>query len=288
MESVGHVAMGSQNPGSPKTINRKDQLTGGSRMAVLKATGLSRVYGKKQPVTWALRGVDLSVETGDFIGVMGPSGSGKTTLLNLLAAIDTPTSGTVEINGVELSKLNDANLAVFRRRNLGFIFQDYNLLHTLSIKENVVLPLVLDNVPPATILKRLEEVSGQLGISAILDKRVFEVSGGEQQRAAIARAIIHRPALILADEPTGNLDSKSSGAVMKALQDLNDEGKATILLVTHDPFAASFCRRILFIRDGRIHSELRRYGDRRRFFQEILDALREQGGVTHDFSAAGV
>lgn len=257
-------------------------------MTVLKATGLSRVYGKKQPVTWALRGVDLSVETGDFIGVMGPSGSGKTTLLNLLAAVDTPTSGTVEINGVELSKLNDANLAVFRRRNLGFIFQDYNLLHTLSIKENVVLPLVLDNVPPATILKRLEEVSGQLGISAILDKRVFEVSGGEQQRAAIARAIIHRPALILADEPTGNLDSKSSGAVMKALQDLNDEGKATILLVTHDPFAASFCRRILFIRDGRIHSELRRYGDRRRFFQEILDALREQGGVTHDFSAAGV
>lgn len=255
-------------------------------MAVLKAMGLSRMYGKKHSVIWALRDVDLCVEAGEFIGVMGPSGSGKTTLLNLLAAVDTPTSGKVEINGVELSKLNDTNLAVFRRRNLGFIFQDYNLLNTLSIRDNVALPLALDNVSPQAILKRLDEVSKQLGIDGILDKRVFEISGGEQQRAAIARAIVHRPAVILADEPTGNLDSKSSGSVMKALGQLNEKDGATIILVTHDPFAASFCRRILFIRDGRIHSELHRFSDRQSFFQEILNALREQGGGTHDFASA--
>ena len=256
-------------------------------MAVLETAGLSRMYGEKHTVTWALKDVDLSVEAGEFIGVMGPSGSGKTTLLNLLAAVDTPTSGIVRINGVELSKLNDTNLAVFRRRNLGFVFQDYNLLHTLSIRENVALPLALDNVPPAKILKRLDEVALELGISKILDKRVFEVSGGEQQRAAIARAIIHRPAVILADEPTGNLDSKSSGSVMKALETLNERSGATILMVTHDPFAASFCHRILFIRDGGIHSELRRSCDRQAFFQEILDTLRLQGGGTHDFGSAG-
>ncbi len=256
-------------------------------MAVLETAGLSRMYGEKHTVTWALKDVDLSVEAGEFIGVMGPSGSGKTTLLNLLAAVDTPTSGIVRINGVELSKLNDTNLAVFRRRNLGFVFQDYNLLHTLSIRENVALPLALDNVPPAKILKRLDEVAHQLGIAKILDKRVFQVSGGEQQRAAIARAIIHRPAVILADEPTGNLDSKSSGSVMKALEVLNEASGATILLVTHDPFAASFCHRILFIRDGGIHSELRRSGDRQAFFQEILNTLRLQGGGTYDFGSAG-
>lgn len=276
-------------------------------MAILQATGLSRVYGEDRgATTWALRDASLTVEAGDFIGVMGPSGSGKTTLLNLLAAIDTPTSGTVEINGIALSKLSDRDLAIFRRRNLGFVFQDYNLLHTLSIQENVVLPLALDNMEPTAILVRLRQVAAQIGIAPILDKRVFQVSGGEQQRAAIARAIIHRPSLILADEPTGNLDSKSSASVMKALSDLNawatvvpgagpsagrsadsnTASSATILMVTHDPFAASFCRRILFIKDGRIHSELHRTGSRQAFFQEILRALTAQGGGDFDFAAA--
>ena len=193
----------------------------------LRATGLSRVFGETRgAITWALRDVSLTVNKGEFVGVMGPSGSGKTTLLNLLAAIDTPTSGTVEVNGVSLSRLSDRELAVFRRRNLGFVFQDYNLLHTLSIQENVVLPLALEGVRPQVILERLQEVAAQLGIQGILHKRVYQVSGGEQQRAAIARAIIHRPALILADEPTGNLDSTSSAAVMEALASLHGAGRA--------------------------------------------------------------
>ncbi len=272
---------------------------------ILRATGLSRVYGEDNlgrggarnggpAATWALRDASLTVREGEFIGVMGPSGSGKTTLLNLLAAIDTPTSGTVEINGTDLSKLSDQGLAVFRRRNLGFVFQDYNLLHTLSVQENVVLPLALEGVKPAAILERLQEVAVQLGIQGILQKRVFQISGGEQQRTAIARAIIHRPSLILADEPTGNLDSKSSAGVMKALSDLNAWAtmtpsaptSATILMVTHDPFAASFCRRILFIRDGRIHSELHRTASRQAFFQEIQSALTAQGGGDYDTAAA--
>ncbi|MGE5580256.1 MAG: ABC transporter ATP-binding protein [Bacillota bacterium] len=291
-------------------------------MAILKATNLSRVYGEHEAAatTWALRDASLTVEAGEFIGVMGPSGSGKTTLLNLLAAIDTPTAGKVEINGTDISKLSDRDLAVFRRRNLGFIFQDYNLLHTLSVQENVVLPLALEGLSPQLILSRLHEVARQLGIEAILPKRVYQLSGGEQQRTAIARAIIHRPSLILADEPTGNLDSKSSASVMKALSDLNawatvepgtdgtagrgggrvigaasgtnacDAGgsssAATILMVTHDPFAASFCRRILFIKDGRIQSELHRRGSRQAFYQEILDVLTTQGGADLDLTAA--
>ncbi len=256
-------------------------------MAILTATKLSRVYGEKGNVpTWALRNASLTVNESEFIGVMGPSGSGKTTLLNLLAAIDTPTSGTVEIDGVDISKLSDRDLAVFRRRKLGFVFQDYNLLHTLSIRENIVLPLALDGVSPATIQNRLSEVARQLGIQFILEKRVFQVSGGEQQRAAIARAIIHRPALILADEPTGNLDSKSSAGVMKALSDLNEQSGATILMVTHDAFAASYCGRILFIRDGRIHSQIRRVGSRESFYQEILSNLKTQGGDSLDASQA--
>ncbi|NLA60443.1 MAG: ABC transporter ATP-binding protein [Firmicutes bacterium] len=254
-------------------------------MAILTANKLSRVYGGKRSVpTWALRDASLAVNEGEFIGVMGPSGSGKTTLLNLLAAIDTPTSGTVEIDGVDISTLSDRDLAIFRRRKLGFVFQDYNLLHTLSIEENIVLPLVLDGVSPAAVQSRLSEVAHQLGIQYILEKRVFQVSGGEQQRAAIARAIIHRPALILADEPTGNLDSKSSAGVMKALRGLSDRWGATILMVTHDAFAASFCERILFIRDGRIRSQIHRLGSRESFYEDILSSLRAQGGDGLDAS----
>lgn len=251
-------------------------------MTVLKAEGLSKVYGGKSATTWALRDASLQVEEGEFVGVMGPSGSGKTTLLNLLSTIDTPSSGSIEINGVQPSKLSNDALAVFRRRALGFVFQDFMLLNTLSVKENIILPLALDNMPPAGIEDRLNEVAWRLDIAAILDKRVFEISGGEQQRAAIARAIVHKPAIVMADEPTGNLDTKASGSVMKAFGDLNQSGNATILMVTHDPFAASFCRRILFIRDGKIFSEIRRGGNRQAFFQEIIDSLSVMGGSFDD------
>jgi putative ABC transport system ATP-binding protein len=240
------------------------------------------MFGEKGALVWALRDASLEVNAGEFIGVMGPSGSGKTTLLNLLATIDTPTSGRVEIDGVKVATLDRDALAVFRRRRLGFVFQDFNLLNTLTIKENIILPLALDGQRPDAIEKRAAEVARQLGISRILDNRVFEVSGGEQQRAAIARAIIHKPAIVLADEPTGNLDTKSSGNVMKAFEALNRDLNTAVLMVTHDPFAASFCQRILFIRDGRLYSELRRGASRQAFFQEIIDSLSVLGGTFDD------
>lgn len=255
-------------------------------MSVLIAEGLTKIYGssKETATTRALAGLNLKVGKEEFVGVMGPSGSGKTTLLNILATIDTPTSGSIRINGVSPTALKRNELARFRRRELGFVFQDFNLLNTLSVRDNIALPLALDNVRPSEITHRVEGVAQRLGISHILPKRTYEISGGEQQRAAIARAIVHKPALLLADEPTGNLDSKSSREVMDAFVDLNAKDGATILVVTHDPFVASFCQRIVFIKDGKLFSELRRKNQRHTFFQEILDTLSVLGG---EFSNSG-
>lgn len=252
-------------------------------MSVLRAQGLGKIYSSKGNVVYkALEDIDLQVEAGEFVGVMGPSGSGKTTLLNLLATIDRPTSGTIEINGVNPVKLIENKLALFRRRELGFVFQDFNLLDTLSIQENIILPLVLEGMKPASILQRLSPIAEMLGISAILNKRTYEVSGGQKQRAAIARAIIHQPSLVLADELTGNLDSKSAKDVMDALKEMNEKLKATVLMVTHDPFSASYCERIVFIKDGKLFSEIRKGGNRQAFFQQILDALSVLGGNFDD------
>jgi putative ABC transport system ATP-binding protein len=252
-------------------------------MSVLKATALGKLYSSKGNVVFkALEDIDLEINPGEFVGVMGPSGSGKTTLLNLLATIDRPTSGTVQINGVNPVKLNPAQLALFRRRELGFVFQDYNLLDTLKIKENIILPLVLGGVRPAEIGKSLDPLAELLQIGGILGKRTYEVSGGQKQRAAIARAIIHKPSLLLADELTGNLDSKAAKDVMDALKDMNEQYNATILMVTHDPFSASYCQRIVFIKDGRLFSEIRRGSNRQTFFQQILDALSVLGGNFDD------
>lgn len=254
-------------------------------MSVLKAQGLTKVYGSKGKMLYrALNDIQLDIQKGEFVGVMGPSGSGKTTLLNILATIDKPTSGKVEIGGVDPTVLNDKKLALFRRRELGFIFQDFNLLDTLSIKENIILPLVLDNTNIKEIEKRLHQSAELLGISAILDKRTYEVSGGQKQRAAIARAMIHQPAILLADELTGNLDSKSAKDVMDSLRDLNEQVGATIMMVTHDPFAASYCKRIVFIKDGSFFSELRRGTNRQAFFQQILDSLSVLGGNFDELS----
>lgn len=257
-------------------------------MTIMKAYALSKMYGaKNSAVTYrALDQFDLEVGEGEFVGVMGPSGSGKTTLLNLLSTIDRPTSGRIEVNGIDPGGMKNKELALFRRRQLGFIFQDFNLLETLSIRENIVLPLVLDNVHVAEIEDRLREVADVLGIARILDKRTYEVSGGQQQRAAIARAIIHRPAIVLADELTGNLDSKAAKDAMESLSKLNEERGTTILMVTHDPFAASYCRRIVFIKDGKLFSEIRRGSNRQAFFQQILDALSVLGGNFDDISPA--
>lgn len=252
-------------------------------MSVLRAQGLGKIYSTKGNVVYkALENIDLEVEAGEFVGVMGPSGSGKTTLLNLLATIDRPTSGAIEINGVNPTKLSDNKLALFRRRELGFVFQDFNLLDTLSIKENIILPLVMEGMAPKLIEQRLGPITEMLQIAAILDKRTYEVSGGQKQRAAIARAIIHKPSLVLADELTGNLDSKAAKDVMDALKEMNEKFKATVLMVTHDPFSASYCQRIVFIKDGKFFSEIRRGSNRQAFFQQILDALSVLGGNFDD------
>lgn len=252
-------------------------------MSVLRAQGLGKIYSTKGNIVYkALENIDLEVEAGEFVGVMGPSGSGKTTLLNLLATIDRPTAGTIEINGVNPTKLGDNKLALFRRRELGFVFQDFNLLDTLSIKENIILPLVMEGMAPKLIEQRLKPIAEMLQISAILEKRTYEVSGGQKQRAAIARAIIHQPSLVLADELTGNLDSKAAKDVMDALKEMNEKFKATVLMVTHDPFSASYCQRIVFIKDGKFFSEIRKGSNRQAFFQQILDALSVLGGNFDD------
>ncbi|AWM18566.1 ABC transporter ATP-binding protein [Bacillus inaquosorum] len=254
-------------------------------MNVLQTTNLSKTYySNKETISYqALSDFDLSVAKGEFVGIMGPSGSGKTTLLNLLATIDKPTQGEMMINGIQPKTLKDQDLALFRRRELGFVFQDFNLLDTLTIRENILLPLALDKVKLREMEARLEELADTLQIKHILDHRTYEVSGGQQQRAACARAIIHNPALILADEPTGNLDSKSAKQVMNTLAQLNEEKEATILLVTHDATAASFCKRIVFIKDGRFFSEIHRGTNRQVFYQSILDTLSVLGGDFHEF-----
>lgn len=254
---------------------------------LLKATNITKVYtSKKGSYTHqALDQFNLQVEKGEFIGIMGPSGSGKSTLLNILAMIDKPSAGTVEIDGVNTKQLNDKELALFRRKRLGFVFQDFNLLDTLSVKENILLPLVLEKMPKKEMENRLAGIADILGIGNILQKRTYEISGGQQQRTAAARALIHDPELILADEPTGNLDSKAAKSLMEALEKLNKEQGRSILMVTHDPFAASYCNRIVFIHDGKPYTEIYRGEKRQAFFQKILDVLSMLGGSFDDISA---
>lgn len=254
------------------------------KMNVLTVKGLKKIYGTKIGGNHytALNGVDFEVKEGEFIGVMGPSGAGKTTLLNIIATIDNPTSGSVLIRGENITKLKDKELSAFRREKLGFIFQDFNLLDTLTLKENIILPLVLSKCKPSEIEERVKNIAQNLGIGDILYKYPYEVSGGQKQRAAAARAVINNPALILADEPTGSLDSKSSRELLQCLSDLNENKTATILMVTHDAFAASYCRRIIFIKDGMPFTELYRTGSRKVFFDKILDVLSALGGDNNE------
>ncbi|WP_017415197.1 ABC transporter ATP-binding protein [Clostridium tunisiense] len=255
-------------------------------MSILKAENITKIYGDKRGSlkVKALDKFSININQGEFVGVMGPSGSGKSTLLNILATIDTPSSGELFINGTNPAKLDEKKSALFRRKELGFIFQDFNLLDSLSIKENIVLPLVLDKMNPKEIEKSVEGIAALLNIKDILNKRPYETSGGQQQRAACARALIHNPAIILADEPTGNLDSKASQDVMESLDNLNKEKKATIMMVTHDPFAASFCQRIIMIKDGKHFLEIVKGGNRQAFFKEIMDSLTMIGGRYNDLA----
>lgn len=249
-------------------------------MSVLETKGLSKVYGSKGKglSVKALDEFNMSIKEGEFVGIMGPSGSGKTTLLNILATIDSPSSGEILLNGQNPHRLKPDDLAIFRRNNLGFIFQDFNLLDTLSVKENIILPLVLEEFKKKEIEEKLDEIAGILNIKDILNKRTYEISGGQQQRTACARAMINKPAIILADEPTGNLDSKASYDLMNSLENINKEKKATIVMVTHDAFAASFCNKIIMIKDGKFFLELIKSSNRQVFFKEILDSLSLLGG----------
>ncbi len=250
---------------------------------IIEAKQIKKVYGAKGQLFTALDGVDLSVMEGEFVGIMGPSGSGKTTLLNVLATIDQPTSGEIMIDGTNILTMKEMELSMFRRDKLGFMFQDYNLLDTLTVKENIILPLALAKINMSEIEKRVEEIVDKFGIQEILEKYPYQVSGGQKQRTAASRAIISRPSLILADEPTGALDSKSATDLLESLKNLSQQDKATILMVTHDAVAASYCQRVLFIKDGIIFTELVKGGMiRKEFFGKILDVLSVLGGGIHD------
>lgn len=250
---------------------------------ILNVHGLQKTYGGRGTRTKALQGLDLRVFPGEFVGVMGPSGSGKTTLLNCISTIDRPTAGSILVDGAELTALKGKALSQFRREKLGFIFQDCNLLDTLTGLENIALALTIGGAEPRSVERRAREAARLLGVEEVLDKFPYQMSGGQQQRVAAARAMVTGPALILADEPTGALDSQSTGMLLRQLDKLNREEGATILLVTHDAFTASWCRRILFLRDGELYRELHRGSmDRKAFFREILSVVSELGGDSGD------
>ena len=250
-------------------------------MTLLEVTSLKKIYTTRfggQQVQ-ALSNINFSVEQGEYVAIMGESGSGKTTLLNILAALDRPTSGQVLLNGRSIISISEQEISAFRRDNLGFVFQDFNLLDTFSIQDNIFLPLVLSGHTYSDMLRRITPLSAKLGISDILNKFPYEVSGGQKQRAAVARAVITDPQLILADEPTGALDSKSARMLLDSIETLNLELNATILMVTHDAFTASYCKRILFIKDGKIFNELIKGGDsRKQFFDKIIEVVTLLGG----------
>ncbi len=244
-------------------------------MEILKVQNVSKVYGSKKSTKlyMALRSISFEVNEGEFIGVMGASGSGKTTLLNILGSIDKPTTGRFFMNDRDITTFSKKQLAKHRMDNIGFIFQDYNLLETMTLKENIILPLALVGHKANIIEEKLRKIVSDLGITEVLEKYPYEVSGGEQQRAAACRALITNPKIILADEPTGNLDSKSGKDLLELLTYINRDYRATILMVTHDVFAASYCQKIMFIRDGEIYNELYAGENKREFFDSIIDVM---------------
>lgn len=250
---------------------------------VLQVKNVEKKYGKGTNTFMALKDITFNIEPGEFVGVMGPSGAGKSTLLNVLATIDSPTSGDIYIEADNITKMKEDKLADFRRDNLGFVFQDYHLLDSLTARENILLPLAIAKKPVKEIHEKVISIAKTFGIEELLDKYPYQLSGGEKQRTASSRALITKPKLLFADEPTGALDSKSATEFLENLRSLNTEQGATIMMVTHDAYAASFCRRILFIKDGQLSKEMIRGNyTRKEFFQLILDELANLGGDEHD------
>ena len=246
---------------------------------ILNVSNIEKYYGNKGMVTKAVENISFSVNKGEFVGIMGASGSGKTTLLNCISTIDTVTSGHIYVDGKNITTMKSKQLSAFRREQLGFVFQDFNLLDTLTAYENIALALTIIKTPVKQIEAKVNYVAKALGISEILKKYPYQLSGGQKQRVACARAIITQPSLILADEPTGALDSKSARMLLESFETLNHDLSATILMVTHDAFTASYCHRILFIKDGKIFNELiRGNSTRKEFFDKIISVVTLLGG----------
>ena len=250
---------------------------------VLEVKNIEKYYGSKSSLTKAIDNISFNVEEGEFVGIMGASGSGKTTLLNCISTIDRVTSGKIIINGEDITKLRGNKLNKFRREELGFIFQDFNLLDTLTCYENIAIALTIQRVSPNKIDERVNEIAEKLDIKDILKKYPYQISGGQKQRVASSRAIITNPKLVLADEPTGSLDSKSARQLLETFDTLNSNLNATILMVTHDAFTASYASRILFIKDGKIFNELIKGNDtRKEFFEKIIEVQTLLGGELGD------
>ncbi len=250
---------------------------------VLEVKNIEKYYGNKSNLTKAIDNISFNVKKGEFVGIMGASGSGKSTLLNCISTIDRVTAGHIMVNGEDITKLKGNKLNKFRREELGFIFQDFNLLDTLTAYENIAIALTIQKVPAKEIDRRVQDIAEKLGIKDILKKYPYQVSGGQKQRIASARAIISNPQLVLADEPTGALDSKSARQLLENFELLNQKLNATILMVTHDAFTASYAKRILFIKDGKIFNEIVKGNDtRKQFFEEIIEVQTLLGGDLND------
>ena len=253
---------------------------------ILSVRQIEKVYGNRDSVTRAINDISFDVAPGEFVGIMGPSGSGKTTLLNCVATIDTVTSGHILVDGRDITGLRSRALAKFRRDDLGFIFQDSNLLDTLTGFENIALALTVKGESTASIKPRVQAIARTLGVDEVLGKYPYQMSGGQKQRIAAARAMVAVPKLVLADEPTGALDSRSATVMLETLSMMNADLHATIMMVTHDSFSASYCNRIVFIKDGGLYGELRRNGtERSAFYRRIVDVVSSMGGAGEDDAA---
>ena len=250
---------------------------------ILKIEKLEKYYGSRSSLTKAIDNISFEVDKGEFVAIMGASGSGKTTLLNCISTIDRVTSGHIYVDGEDITKLKGNKLNKFRREELGFIFQDFNLLDTLTAYENIALALSIQNVSASDIAKRIDKVAKELDIKDVLKKYPYQMSGGQKQRVASARAIITNPKLVLADEPTGALDSKSSRMLLESFDYLNEKLNTTILMVTHDSFCASYASRVIFIKDGKVFNEIiKGNSSRKDFFDKIIDVVTLLGGEEND------
>ena len=257
---------------------------GNKTVAILQAKQIAKTYGNKQTEQEVLKDIDLSIEAGEFVAIMGPSGSGKTTLLNVLSSIDYLTHGSIILDGQQLEKLSNKALSEIRKKDIGFIFQEYNLLHTLTVKENIMLPLSVQKLDKKEMNERYQRITQALNIFEISDKYPSDISGGQRQRTSAARAFITYPKIIFADEPTGALDSKNTRDLLQRFQKINELYNATIVMVTHDPLAASFSERVIMLKDGQVFTEIYQgEDDKNVFHKEILRAQSILGGMMYEF-----